>query len=382
MSIVTDYKQIREIIENTYVDRMSFNEATQDIYLDGKLYERSRFREMVFQDFGKEIANDKYIDELMYIFATKNPFHTIRDYLDSCEMKHPEVDYQQVFRELNENVLYVDSDSLEALYLPKTLVAAVKRIYEPGCQLDTVLVLQGGQGFYKTSFFRELAGHDNFTSVTFHNFNKDELMVCHSKWIIELGEVEGTLQPYKLARLKAFITTQTDSFRKPYASQPVDIRRRFVLVGTTNQEKFLRDETGTRRFWVIPLNQKINIDWVKQNRDLIWAAAVKAYRNGYCTYLNETEQQLSDSINAQKYFEEDVWTEPVTSWVMAQTEPFILSDVLTHALNMEPAKRKTSNQKRVQAILESLGLEIPKTTARCKGKEGKWYQPLNTKTIA
>ncbi|GAB4320225.1 MAG: hypothetical protein OHK0047_02710 [Leptolyngbyaceae cyanobacterium] len=382
MSKILAYAEIRKIIEDNYAHRLSFNKATHDIYLDGKLYERSRFREMVFQDFGKEIANDKYIDELMYLYATKHPFHVIEDYLNSCKMKYPDVDYHQVFRYLNKEVLHIDPDSLEALYLPKTLAAMVKRIYEPGCQHDTVLVLQGGQGFYKTSFFRELAGHDNFTSVTFHNFNTDEKMVCHSKWIIELGEVEGTLQHSKLAKLKAFITTQTDSFRKPYAPQPIDIRRRFVLVGTTNQEKFLRDATGNRRFWVIPINQKIDIEWVKQNRDEIWAAAIQAYLDGYCTYLNETEQQLSDSINAQKYFEEDVWAEPVTSWVMAQTEPFILSDVLTHVLKKEPGAWKRTDEVRVQAILKSLGYEIPQQSTRYKSKINKWYHPLNTKAVA
>jgi predicted P-loop ATPase len=382
MIIVTEYEETREIIEQNYADRLSFNEATQDIYLDGSLYELSRFREIVYTELGKVLAHDKYIDELVYIYATKHPFHIIRDYLDSCKMQYPNVDYHEVFKQLNEEVLHIDPDSLEALYLPKTLTAMVKRIYEPGCQHDTVLVIQGGQGFYKTSFFRELAGQDNFTSVTFHNFNTDEKMVCHSKWIIELGEVEGTLQPSKLANLKAFITTQIDSFRKPYARQPVDISRRFVLVGTTNQEKFLRDATGNRRFWVIPINQKIDIEWVKQNRDEIWAAAIQAYLDGYCTYLNETEQQLSDSINAQKYFEEDVWTEPVTSWVMGQTEQFTLSDVMEQALDKSPGTWKPYERKRVKAILNSLGLETPEKTTRYKGKGGKWYQPLNTKAVA
>lgn len=377
MSKILAYEDIRKIIKDKYADRLRFNKATHDIYLDGNLYELSRFREMVFQDFGKEIANDKYIDELIYLYAKKHSFHLVEDYLDFCETEYSDVDYHQVFRQLNEEVLHIGPDPLEALYLPKTLVAAVKRIYEPGSQHDTVLVIQGGQGFYKTSFFRELAGYDHFTSTTFHNFNKDELMICHSKWIIELGEVEGTIQPRKLAKLKAFITTQSDSFRKPYAPQPIDIRRRFILVGTTNQERFLRDSTGNRRFWVIPVNQKIDIGWVKQNRDLIWAAAVQAYRSGYCTYLNETEQQLSDSVNAQKYFEEDVWTELVTSWVLDQTKPFTFSDVMEQALDKPPRTWKPYDRDRVKTILNSLGLETPEKTTRYKGKPGKWYELPN-----
>jgi predicted P-loop ATPase len=378
--MIQSYEETRKIIESHFSSRLSFNKVTQDVYFDGSPFLIGHFREVVFQELDKKVLdNDKYIYEITYLYAKKNSFSPVEDYLNICAMKCPEVDYRDVFKQLNREVLHIDPDSLESLYLPKTLVAAVKRIYEAGSQHDSVLVLKGGQGFYKTSFFRELAGHEWFTSTTFRSFNTDELMVCHSKWFIELEEIEGTIRPSTMSKLKGFITKLSDTFRKPYAKNPIDLPRQFVLVGTTNQDKFLQDATGNRRFWVIELSQEINIDWVKQNRDLIWAAATKAYKDNYPTYLTKTEQELSNSVNAQKFQVEDIWVEPVTNWVMSRAEPFTFTNVMEQALTKQTGTWKANERDRVKNILKFLGLKSPEKTTRYNGISGKWYQPLTTK---
>jgi hypothetical protein len=92
--------------------------------------------------------------------------------------------------------------------------------------------------------------------------------------------------------------------------------------------------------------------------------------------LNETEQELSNSINASKYKVEDMWTDIVTNWVLAQTTPFTLSDILTKALNKEPKTWKRPDENRVTGILQSLSFEKPKNTTRVNGKGGKYYYPI------
>jgi predicted P-loop ATPase len=380
---MNDYTQIKQVVETHFANRLAVHKNNRDVYLDGKIFDIVRFRAEVAQEHNLVLDNDKYIYELTHLFSLNNPFSPIENYLNQCFSNHKDINYRELFRYINEQVLHIDPESIEALYLPKTLVAAVKRIYEPGCQHDSVLILKSEkQGLYKTSFFRELASKDWFETINLVSYNKDELMVCNSKWILELGECEDTIKPYAMSKLKAFITKQSDSFRKPYAALPITVARQFILVGTTNQDRFLHDFTGNRRFWIIEIHQKIDIDWIKQNRDLLWAAAVLAYKDNYSTYLNETEQELSNSINSSKYKVEDMWTDIVTNWALVQTQPFTLSDVLTKALNKESRTWKRSDENRVTEILKSLGFEKPKNTTRVNGKGGKYYYPLTNNVVA
>lgn len=372
------YNQIDAILAKHFANRLSLHKNTQDIYLDDQLFDLGQFRFEVNQVEKTLLTNDKHIHELVRLHAAKNPVSPIEDYLNSCLSKYSDLDYREVFEHLNQHVLHIEPNSLESHYLPKTLVGAVKRIYKPGCQHDTVLILKSEQqGLYKTSFFRELAGAAWFTSVIFNRYDVDELMNCHRHWFIELGECEGTIKLYNMAKLKNFLSKPSDTFRKPYAASPITLPRQFILVGTTNNDKFLSDPTGNRRFWVIPINQKIDIEWVKKHRDLIWAAAVLAYKDGYSSYLTEEEQALSDSINSSNYQEEDVWTEPVTAWLSTHNKPFTISDVLTQAIGKHPANRSRADESRVSTILNTLGLPKPEKTTRVGGVLGRYYLPCN-----
>lgn len=378
---MNDYNQIRQIIEQDFMNRLSWHKVNQDVYLDGEIFNIAKLRDEVFRKCQIVLDNDKYINELAYLYSINNSFSPIEDYLNQCLSKYRDVDYKSIFRYMNKQVLHIDPNSIEALYLPKTLVAAVNRVYNPGSQYDSILVIKGEQGLYKTSLFRELAGKDWFTSLNLNSYNKDELMICHSKWIIELGECEDTIKTSTMSKLKGFVTKQSDTFRKPYARNPVTIPRQFILVGTTNKDKFLQDTTGNRRFWVIEINQKIDINWIKQNRDLIWAAGVLAYKENYSIYLNQIEQELSNSVNASKYQVKDMWTDIVSNWALAQIEPFTLSDVLIKALKKEPKNWKRSDQERVNEILQSLGFKKPEKTTRVNGQVGKYYDPITNCTL-
>lgn len=117
-----------------------------------------------------------------------------------------------------------------------------------------VLVLQGEQGIGKTMFFRHLAIHERFFKggATLDMNNKDSLMSSTKVWICELGEIDSTTKKEQSA-LKAFLTEQTDRFREPYARNEIVRSRRTSFCGTVNPKWYLRDETGNRRYWTIPV---------------------------------------------------------------------------------------------------------------------------------
>lgn len=169
---------------------------------------------------------------------------------------------------------------------------------------DGALVLQGPQGCGKTLFFRKMAsgGRDWFVEGVSLDFaNKDTIIKGTSAWIAELGELDSTLKREQSA-LKAFITAESDDIRAPYARASVCRLRRTSFCGTVNPEDFLRDETGSRRFWVVPV-EKVDVEKLLHlNAETIHQIWLQAYvewaqaPEGYRISAEERRQLEHDNI--------------------------------------------------------------------------------------
>lgn len=153
----------------------------------------------------------------------------------------------------------------------------VKRIVEPGCKFDYVLVLEGAQGSKKsTSLF--ILGSINermnwHVETTMSTDSKDFFEQFTGKVIIEFSEGE-TLSRTEVKKMKAIITTQVDRFRPSYGRLSVDHPRRCVFAMTTNQDQYLKDETGNRRWLPVVVKlREANIEWLAANRDQLLAEA-------------------------------------------------------------------------------------------------------------
>jgi predicted P-loop ATPase len=126
---------------------------------------------------------------------------------------------------------------------------------------DGLLVLKGGQGIGKTSFARKMALKDEFfgESLTLDIRDKDTVLRAVSCWIGELGEIESTFKS-DINALKGFITLSTDKVRVPYGREADDIPRRTSFIGTCNSDQYLIDETGNRRYWTVPVNERMDLE--------------------------------------------------------------------------------------------------------------------------
>lgn len=158
------------------------------------------------------------------------------------------------------------------------LVGCVQRIFEPGCQLDTMMVLEGPQGHGKSSAL-SIIGGEYYVELTGDSSSKDFVMTAHSGWIVDLIEL-ASLRRSDVAHMKGFITTRTDTYRPPYGRATVSRARHFVMVGTSNTSDYLTDSTGNRRFWPVRCNGDINLDWLRANRDQLLAEATFEYMAG------------------------------------------------------------------------------------------------------
>lgn len=170
---------------------------------------------------------------------------------------------------------------------------------------DGVLVLQGPQGCGKTLFARRIAMRPEWFAegVQIDTKDKDCLIQATRPWIAELGEFDNTAKKEQ-ADLKAFITRGFDDIRRPYARSAVRRPRRTSFIATVNPAEFLRDDTGSRRWWVIHVDKidrvrllELSIEWIEQ----MWAQVYKqmycANKNGF--RLTDEERQLLQQQNAQ-----------------------------------------------------------------------------------
>ena len=236
----------------------------------------------------KVISRNKTSDALDAVFA-RNRFHPVREYLNSLEWDGtPRADKLLI------DYLGAEDTPFNRAISRKTLCAATARIMQPGIKFDYMLVLIGSQGIGKSSLFSRLAGKwfsDSLTTVQ----NKEAYEQLQGVWVIEMGELAATRKA-DVESLKHFLSKQTDSFRVAYGKHVSDFPRQCIFVGTTNDREFLKDRTGNRRFWPVPVSgagdKSIWSDLTDDEIGQIWAEALHLWKKGETLYLSrELEEQ-------------------------------------------------------------------------------------------
>jgi putative DNA primase/helicase len=190
-------------------------------------------------------------------------------------------------------------DDLKTALLSKWLVSAAAAAAMPdGFKTRGVLVLQGEQSIGKTFWLRSLCPEGSrwfFEGQTMDPANKDILKEFVSHWIVELGELEGTLKKTDIARLKSFITKDTDTVRLPWARKMSEFPRHTVLCASVNQREVLFDLTGNTRWWVIPC---VRTDY-RHGLDMqqVWAEALRRFTDGEEWWLSPEEERRLEEQN-------------------------------------------------------------------------------------
>lgn len=169
------------------------------------------------------------------------------------------------------NTYGTPDDIYHAAVASNWMKGLVKRIVQPGCKFDYVLVIEGRQGIRKSTSLSVLGG-DWYVETILAPDNKDFFMLFGGKAIVEFSEGE-TLSRTEAKRLKAIITMQVDKYRVPYDRSPKEFPRQCVFAMTTNQDEYLKDETGNRRWLPVKCETRANIEWLIENREQIYAEA-------------------------------------------------------------------------------------------------------------
>ena len=184
-------------------------------------------------------------EDAVKIVMTENSFNPIVSYLEAL----PEWDGVERIKNLLPDYLGAERTEYTAEVMKLFMMGALARVYYPGCKFDYMLVLVGDQGIGKSAFLRHLALNDSWFDDNLNTVDgKEAVERLRGKWILELAELLALKKQKDVEAIKAFITTQSDSYREPYARRTTDRKRTCVFAATTNNYSFLTDRTGNRRF--------------------------------------------------------------------------------------------------------------------------------------
>jgi predicted P-loop ATPase len=261
------------------------------------------------------------------------------------------------------------------------LIAAVRRVRQPGVKFDHLVVLEGGQGIGKSTAISTMFGPEWTTDDLPPDLgNKDAALALSGVWCIELAEIEQLIRS-EAETVKAFLSRSIDRFRPPYGRHVVTVPRQSVMVGTTNSSDYLRDTTGNRRIWPVQClsTETADVDWIAEHRDQLWAEAAHRERTGEAIWLDDVAVRGRAVSEQADRVVEDPWDDKVASYVLLPRRHIGVktADILVDGVFVTTPLQTRSAQMRVAAILKRLGWKQGKP--EWDSEEGKtkrlWYPP-------
>jgi predicted P-loop ATPase len=304
--------------------------------------------------------------------AQKNTYSPVRDYLNSV------VGMEPINLESFAERYFGTDNPFYGILLKRTLIAAVARAFKPGCKVDTMCILQGDQGAFKSTFWQTLAGETWFTDNLSEANEKDEKLKLRRYWILEFSEFETAYKRKEVEQLKAFLSSRVDSLRRPYGRAIEDFPRTSIFVGSTNRQEFLHDPTGERGYWVIPVSKTIPIKLIEKERDWVWAATVAAYKSGEQWWLTPEEDELLAEAN-KGWQSSDTWEASILSYLENKSTTTVV-ELLTKVIGLDLAQQKKAEQMRVSDILRSNGWM--KAAKRIEGKFQKCWEKVVSEVVS
>lgn len=348
---------IRIFIENHRLlkGRLRFNQLTKEVELDGNELEDfhvAEYRRILHFERLKSRKADTQ-DE-MVADARRNTFDPLADYLAGVKWDgKPRVDgWLSAY-------IGVPDSAIVRKFARKFLIGAVARALSPGCKFDTMLVIEGPQDAGKSTALRYLFGDAFFTDHLPDFHSKDSFQQLQGAWCIEVAELSA-LGKADIKDVKQFLSRLVDKYRPPYGKAPITVPRRTVFAGTVNPEDngYLRDPTGARRFWPVKCGT-IDLPGILRDRDQLWSEAVRAFADGEKYYLDDAASRAAAALEQRARREIHPWEAAIEMWVRGDrgipvTETTI-ARVLSEAVKMPPEKQAPVHSRAAGAALRALG---------------------------
>jgi predicted P-loop ATPase len=300
--------------------------------------------------------------------ARARSINSLTDWLDS--LKWNGVEHLDTWLT---DTLGVDLDEHTLAVSRKWPISMVARAYQPGCQVDTMPVLEGVTGLSKSSFVNAL-GSPWYASLPEAFGAKDFLQAIQGRWLIEIPDMTG-FSHREHTHILATLSNRTDVYRASYGHHVEEHPRSSVFAATSETEDYLQDIRGRRRYW--PLRCKhIDIDVLRGQREQLFAQAVHAYRAGedWWKMPGKTDQEQRDRALP------DIWSDKVLArateeWDYQQrsngTKLITSADLLELALDVKPNKQGQIERNRIARIMREGGWIQSRTK-----DQRHWIKPI------
>ena len=314
----------------------------------------------IAKNYGVVIKSDAAIEKAVAHAARLNRFNPVTDYLrglawDGVPRLHTWV----------HQVMGATDTEYHALVGSLFMLSMVARAFQPGCQMDTAPVFEGGQGEGKSSAMRILGG-DWYSETPFKIGDKDGYLAIQGVWLYEIAELDS-FNRAETTGIKAFMSNLNDRFRAPYGRRMIDAPRRTCFCGTTNQDEYFKDTTGNRRFLPVACGL-IDLATLKKIRDQLFAEAVHLYDAGSRWYPTKEESRILIEPQQEQRELEDVWKPRLFRYVqgIAESESRVgiqrlnevtAEELLTKALHIEIGKISAAKGEsmRISVIMKKMG---------------------------
>ncbi len=326
------------------------------------------------------------VDQAILIVADAQLVHPIRNYLRSIKW-----DGVQRLPTLLSTYFGAEQTPYTQSIGVRWMISAVARVMRPGCQVDCTIIAEGAQGIGKSSGFRALVPDTSFYSETGVQIGvKDSYLALHGVWIYMLDELDSLKRAGEVTKVKNFMTSPKDRLRPPYGKRSRDYHRQCVFAGTTNEDEYLADRTGNRRFWPYRVVRAVDTAAIIKDRDQLWAEAVARFDSGEKWYADTPEIRALCENEQTERVSPDTWSQNIEAWLANPKrweEPGIVNlndgitsgEVLQHAIRKKTSETTKFDEMRASAILRELGLTKSKNkvTRPDGSKVRAWYLPTS-----
>lgn len=307
--------------------------------------------EILSSTFSRELdfaATPAVIKRELLAIAHEQKYHPVEDYLDGIVWDgKPRIDtWLAVYCGAEDNDLNREFGS-------KLLIAGVRRIRQPGCKFDTMVVLEGPQGAGKSQVAQRMAVRDEWFcgSLDLKSDDKTKAELLGRAWIVECQELDG-LNKATSQSLKRFLSTSIDNYRRAYGRDAGEYRRHCIILGTTNEGTYLRDLTGNRRIWPVLVKQ-IDLARFSADIDQLWAEAAVREAAGEGITLSPHLRAVAEVVQNQRMVEdaygdflEDTFGE-LTGRVSMESVKLLLG--------VDTARMSPTDTRRIKAVMGGLG---------------------------
>lgn len=367
------YDEIRHIVD---ISGYSSRESSEHI--------QENFPVILYDKLQHEysVSFDK-ISKYMNVIATQNKFNPVLEMIQNTVWDGINR-LEQVY-----NIFEIESDDkLSKILIKKWFMQCICGLHnnmDNPFSLDIVLIFQGLQGAGKTRFFEHLAINNKYFAEgkAIDTRNKDTFIPAVSSWICELGEIGSTMKK-DIDSLKAFLTSSTDNFRMPYGATYITHARHTSFCGTTNDQQFLIDETGNRRFATVPLKSTLYLDYEKSIKPFetlqFWAEInyivtqeIKENHSSYASCFRLNREEINALNERNRTFEKPLKGEEEVIDVLAELSScrYSVADeyITVSAFKEQHDVLRKYDTRQIGKVLDKLG--YPMIKMRIDGKPSR-----------